>query len=90
MGRLAGIRCFRLRGLLCHLGPVVAYEKIFGTLVRPPSALRSAELSGLFPRADDPDAKQRITQTFPTADAVTDFETASDRTRAIKAQISFA
>jgi hypothetical protein len=43
----------------------------------------------LFPRADDPDAKQLVTQTFPTADAVAAVETASDRTRAIKTQIAF-
>jgi hypothetical protein len=63
--------------------------QIFGTSVRPPSALRSAGVSRLFPRADDPDAKQLVTQTFPTADAVAAVETASDRMRAIKTQIAF-
>jgi L-idonate 5-dehydrogenase len=40
-------------------------------------------------RAGRLDVRPLVTQTFPLAEAVAAFETASDRTRAIKTQIAF-
>jgi hypothetical protein len=69
----SGAGC-RMQEDLRPLGVTVVHDSICGIVA---------------PRADDPVAKQRVTQTFPLAEAMAAFETASDRSRAIKAQIAF-